>query len=152
MPKPPVKTGKQAKRGMIGVNSLAAIPPEKIDELRRGVFNVVSANLPRVREVLAGTRKWDPQQVKLFTTLMNKVMPELSESYSETHATHSLDEMSPEQLRAIIAAETAKLDNKLINVTPLDPIPASPPNKNPSLMPSPILSENNMATDDNHTT
>lgn len=148
MPKPPAKTGKQAKRGMIGVNSLAAIPPEKIDELRRGVFNVVNANLPRVREVLAGTRKWDPQQVKLFTTLLNKVMPELSETYAETHATLSLDEMTPDQLKAIIAAETSKASGTLIDVTPLDPPTVPEPIPTPSILRSPIMSEN-IETHDN---
>ncbi len=125
------------KRGLLGMNALNAIPVEDIEKLRRGVFNVVSANLPRVREVLAGTRKWDPQQARLYLAMLNKVMPELSASYSETNSTVNIDSCSPEQLRAIIAAETSKAG--VIDVTPIDPITvpsAAPP---PAYRESPIF-------------
>lgn len=127
MAKSPGNKGMSNKRGLIGLNSLNSIPPEQIEDLRRGVFNVVKQNLPRVRDVLNGTRKWDPNQTRLYLALLNKVMPELSQSYTETHTSHSVDDLSPDQLRAIIAQETAKAG--LIDATPIDttPLPDAPP-------------------------
>lgn len=139
MAKPPGNKGMTNKRGLIGLNSLNSIPPEQIEDLRRGVFNVVKQNIPRVREVLAGTRKWDPQQTRIYLALLNKVMPELSQSYTETNISHSVDDLTPDQLRAIIAAETAKSVDPTVTVidsTPMniDPTPAT-------VLPSPILPE-----------
>lgn len=129
--------GMTNKRGLIGLNSLNAIPPEQIEDLRRGVFNVVKQNIPRVREVLAGTRKWDPQQTRIYLALLNKVMPELSQSYAETHTSHSVEDMSPQQLREIIAAETARAINPSATIIDTTPIESHPPSA--GLRPSPIL-------------
>lgn len=139
MAKTPGNKGMTNKRGLVGINSLNSIPPEQIEDLRRGVFNVVKQNLPRVREVLSGTRKWDPNQTRLYLALLNKVMPELSQSYTETNVTHSMDDLTTDQLKAIIASETAK--GGTIDVTPIDTTPmpeATPPAE---LLPSPILPE-----------
>lgn len=137
MSKPPGNKGMTNKRGLVGLNSLNAIPAEQIEDLRKGVFNVVKQNLPRVREVLAGTRKWDPQQTRIYLALLNKVMPELSQSYSETNITQSVDGLTQDQLRAIIASETARagvpgmtiIDNSPININP----------NPPTMLDSPIL-------------
>lgn len=115
--------GMTNKRGMLGLNALNAIPAEQIEDLRKGVFNVVKQNLPRVREVLAGTRKWDNQQTRIYLALLNKVMPELSQSYAETNITQSVDGLTPDQLRAIIAQETARAGvpgMTIIDASPID--------------------------------
>lgn len=103
------KTPKQKRGGVAGANSLSLIPAEDIELLRRGVFNVVKQNVPRVREVLTGTRQWNPQQVKLYLALLNKVMPDLTHNYNEHEHRKSLDEMSVEELKAIVATEVGKL-------------------------------------------
>lgn len=99
---------KNGKGGVLGANALITIPPEQIELLRKGVFNVVKQNVPRVREVLEGTRQWNPQQVKLYLSLLNKVMPDLNQSYNEHHHTKSVDEMTPDEIRAVIAKELAR--------------------------------------------
>lgn len=140
MAKPPGNKGMTNKRGIKGLNALNSIPPEDIENLRRGVFNVVKHNIPRVREVLAGTRKWDPQQTRIYLALLNKVMPELSQSYTETNVTHSVDDMTPDQLRAIIAAETSRINT--VDVTPIDTTPENSSEPLPAYLPSPVLPEN----------
>lgn len=137
MAKPPGNKGMQNKRGLLGLNSLNAIPAEDIEALRRGVFNVVRSNIPRVRQVLEGTRKWDPQQTRLYLALMNKVLPELTASYSENHHTHSIEELGQQELLEIIAAETARA--KIIDVTPLDKTPTGGIDPEPVLRDSPIF-------------
>lgn len=106
MTKKPRKPRKDKGTGGVkGAGSLALIDPKDIDLLRRGVFNVVKQNVPRVREVLQGTRQWNPQQVKLYLSLLNKVMPDLSQSHNEHHVTKSIDDMSADELRSFIADE-----------------------------------------------
>lgn len=109
MAKSPKSKNKSGKGSLIGLQALNQIPPHEIELLRRGVFNVVKQNVPRVREVLTGTRQWNPQQVKLYLSLLNKVMPDLNQSYSEHHITKSVDEMTTEELKAIVAKEVGKL-------------------------------------------
>lgn len=104
------KSGKKSKTGGVaGANALMTIPPEQIELLRKGVFNVVKQNVPRVREVLDGTRQWNPQQVKLYLSLLNKVMPDLNQSYNEHHHTKSHEEMTVDELKDLVAKEIGKL-------------------------------------------
>lgn len=106
MTKKPRKPRKDKGTGGVkGAGSLALIDPKDIDLLRKGVFNLVKQNVPRVREVLQGTRQWNPQQVKLYLSLLNKVMPDLSQSHNEHHVTKSIDDMSADELRSFIADE-----------------------------------------------
>lgn len=106
MAKSPKSKSKDKKKSG---GAVTTIPVEQIELLRLGVFNVVKQNTPRVREVLAGTRQWNPQQVKLYLSMLNKVMPDLSQSYNEHSHTKSLDEMSVEELKAIVAQEVNNL-------------------------------------------
>ena len=95
MTKKPRKPRKDKGTGGVkGAGSISLIDPKDIDLLRRGVFNVVKQNVPRVREVLQGTRQWNPQQVKLYLSLLNKVMPDLSQSHNEHHVTKSISFVS----------------------------------------------------------
>lgn len=98
----PVKTG-----GVKGSDALSLIDPSEIALLQKGVFNVVKQNMPRVREVLQGTRSWNPQQVKLYLALLDKVMPTLNHSVVDDRR-KDVNEMTPAELRALIAEETRK--------------------------------------------
>lgn len=138
------KSGKKNKTGGVaGANALMTIPPEQIELLRKGVFNVVKQNVPRVREVLDGTRQWNPQQVKLYLSLLNKVMPDLNQSYNEHHHTKSMDEMSVEELKELVAKEVGKL-------TTIEAIPTNDPHipfeaQVATVLNNPLL----LSTDDN---
>lgn len=124
--------------------SPTSIPVESIDDLRRGVFNIVKQNIPRVREVLQGSRSWNNQQVRLYLALLNKVMPELSQSYAEQRTTHSVDEMTPDQLRAIIENEAARIaSDTAITIDTITELDSSPIiEEEPAVvLPSPILAE-----------
>ena len=105
------KSKPQGKNSVIlGAAALDLIPASEIELLRRGVFNVVKQNVPRVREVLTGTRQWNPQQVKLYLALLDKVMPDLNHSYHQHDHKKSLDELSVDELRRIAAQEVSRLN------------------------------------------
>lgn len=136
MAKSPKSKSKDKKKSGTAVST---IPPEQIELLRLGVFNVVKQNTPRVREVLAGTRQWNPQQVKLYLSMLNKVMPDLSQSYNEHNVTKSLDEMSVDELKAIVAQEVN-------NLSIIESLPQNDPDipievQVATLMNSPLLPE-----------
>ena len=85
-----------------GSGGLAPVTPMQVDRVRRSVLDVVRKNIPDVREVLAGTKKWDAQQTRLFTVLLNKVMPDLHHSFNEhTIENKPTHELTIQELEAI---------------------------------------------------
>ena len=99
---------KTLKGGIKGINSLANISQKQLENFHRNVFEVVRKNLPRVSEVLAGTRKWDTTQARLYLSMLNKVMPEVSMAQSQTETTERIEEMSQQELQQFIASEMNK--------------------------------------------
>lgn len=87
-----------------GSGGLAPVTPVEVDRVRRSVLDVVRNNIPQVREVLDGSRKWDNQQVRLFGMMLNKVMPDLHHSFNQHSVeTKEVHELSIEELEAIAA-------------------------------------------------
>jgi len=83
---------------------LAPVTPMQVDRVRRSVLDVVRKNIPEVREVLAGTKKWDAQQTRLFSIMLNKVMPDLHHSFNEhTIENKPTHELTIQELEAIAA-------------------------------------------------
>lgn len=93
-------------------NGLPPVTPQQVDRVRRSVLDVVRNNIPDVRLVLDGTKKWDNQQVRLFGMMLNKVMPDLHHSFNEhTVETKNMDELTIEELQEIAKqAETLEGD------------------------------------------
>ena len=86
----------------------------QVDRVRRSVLDIVRKEMPNVREVLNGTRKWDNQQVRLFGMLLNKVMPDLHHSFNEhTVENKKMHELTIDELEAIaIQATKSQMDDK----------------------------------------
>lgn len=91
---------------------LPAVTPLEVDRVRRSVLDVVRKQMPDVREVLAGTKNWNNQQVRLFGMMLNKVMPDLHHSFNEhTVENKEAHELSIEELQRIAAqAEAVEAD------------------------------------------
>lgn len=87
-----------------GTGGLPPVTPVQVDRVRRSVLDVVRNNIPEVREVLAGSKKWDNQQVRLFTVMLNKVMPDLHHSFNE----HSIENKQVHELTVDELMEIAK--------------------------------------------
>lgn len=95
---PKVKTNPHPTKGM----GLAPVTPQQVDRVRRSVLDVVRKNIPQVREVLDGSRKWDNQQVRLFGMMLNKVMPDLHHSFNQhTVENKNIDELTVDELMEI---------------------------------------------------
>ena len=86
--------------------------PVEVDRVRRSVLDVVRKNIPQVREVLQGDRKWDNTQVRLFGMMLNKVMPDLHHSFNQhTVETKELHELSMSELEEI-AAQAEEIEHE----------------------------------------
>ena len=80
--------------------------PREAERLRQRLATHVADHLDTVHEVLKGEKKWDSSQVRLFTHLLNKVMPDVSFSH-HLHETvrKPLRELTRDQLERIAAGE-----------------------------------------------
>ena len=82
--------------------SLPPVTPIEVDRVRRSVLDVVRNNIPKVREVLKGNKNWSNQQVRLFSVMLNKVMPDLHHSFNEHSVEHkNVDQLTIQELEEI---------------------------------------------------
>lgn len=80
----------------------SGIPAENLSELRAQLFDVVNTHVPDLYEVIKGTRIWTNQQIKLFSLLLNKSVPDLSVTHNTHEHTHkNVNELTREELMLI---------------------------------------------------
>lgn len=78
------------------------LSPQDIAIIRKQMANMVQDYLADVRAVLSGHRAWTNNQIKLFTLLTNKVVPDLHHSYTQIGIEgKSVSELTREQLEEI---------------------------------------------------
>jgi hypothetical protein len=78
-----------------------AIRPDEIAALRRRMLEVVQSGVEDVAQVLQGKKEWNNQQVRLFSILVDRVMPKVSNVNMEQKQEKKLDELSIEELEAL---------------------------------------------------
>lgn len=98
------------------LQKLAPLAPEEVASVRRRAYNIISKQIPAIGEVLDGTREWNAQQVRLFSIMLNKVMPDLHHSFNEVSIEDkSLTELSISELESIV--KQAALEESRANIT-----------------------------------
>lgn len=67
------------------------------------------------QEVLNGVREWNPTQARVFTALLNKVIPDISMSYAQVDIRDKeLSNMSREELEEIASGMNDIIDHEEI--------------------------------------
>lgn len=95
---------------------LAPLAPDEVAAVRRSAYNIIAKQIPTVGKVLSGQKKWDAQQVRLFSIMLNKVMPDLHHSFNEVSIEDkSLTELSISDLESIV--KQAALEEARANIT-----------------------------------
>lgn len=80
------------------------VSPEDVARIRTDLHNIVVSETERARLFLEGKSEWNSNQVRLYGMLLNKVMPDLSQKFTEVSIEHrKVDELSRDELEAIIA-------------------------------------------------
>jgi len=98
------------------LQKLSPLLPEEVASVRRRAYNIISKQIPAIGEVLDGTREWNAQQVRLFSIMLNKVMPDLHHSFNEVSIEDkSLTELSISELESIV--KQAALEEARANIT-----------------------------------
>lgn len=85
--------------------------------IRRSCYNTVMSRLDTVRDVLDGAVKWSPTQTRLFTSLLNKVIPDLKYSQQTVMHNHNVrpDELTRDELERMVA-EARAIDGNFTNL------------------------------------
>jgi hypothetical protein len=107
------------------------LPPATAARLRARIATYVEAQLPLAKEVIDGTRTWNPTQARVFSLMLNKVLPDLSASYIQQESIERpIAEMSREELERIASgslitelAQTIEGEAS-VDYDPADPLPA----------------------------
>lgn len=97
--------------GMFNMARKASYPvltPQAASRIRGSIMARVPKYLEMADEVMAGDRKWSATQARVFSTLLNKVVPDLSASFVQhEHTTRDLRELSREELERIARGDDA---------------------------------------------
>ena len=100
---------------------LRSMSPQQVALLRSKIATLVKKQLPHAHEVVLGTREWSPTQATVFKTMLSKVVPDVSATYSQVDMNvKDTRELTREDLERIAAGldeveDTVILDN---DVTP----------------------------------
>lgn len=79
-----------------------ALSPHQVASLRGQIASKMQTHLTLADEVVKGHIEWTPTQARVFSSLLNKVIPDLSASYHQhEHSVKELNEMSREELERI---------------------------------------------------
>ena len=80
------------------------LTPGQSAHIRGEISKVVQKHIHLANQVVHGTVDWSPTQARVFSTLLNKVVPDLSASYIQhEHSTKELVDMSRDELERIAA-------------------------------------------------
>ncbi len=88
--------------------------------IRGAIAAYVQNHIGLADRVVSGEVVWSPTQARVFSTLLNKVVPDLSASYVQhEHSQKSLIDLSREELERIAAGlDEVDLATDIIDVTP----------------------------------
>lgn len=83
----------------------AKLTPLQVANMRAGLYRRVDQQLDHAHDVVMGKLDWTPTQARVFATMLNKVMPDLTAQFVQhEHNVQDVPEkMSREQLEAIAA-------------------------------------------------
>ena len=92
-----------------------SLTPQQVSVLRGKISEKLSKNLTMAQEVLNGTREWNPTQARVYTALLNKVIPDVSLSFAQVDVqTKDMNNLSRKELEEIASGiyEVAKDDEE----------------------------------------
>lgn len=88
-----------------------ALSPHQVANLRGQIARNMETHITLADEVVKGHREWTPTQARVFSNLLNKVIPDLSASYHQHEHNHkNVTEMSREELELIASGVDGIID------------------------------------------
>lgn len=80
------------------------LTPAQSAKIRGKIASLMNEHISHANEVVLGLRDWGPTQARVFSTLLNKVVPDLNASYHQhEHSVKDVIDMSRDELERIAA-------------------------------------------------
>jgi len=80
------------------------LTPARIIALRSRISGIIGSQLDTAEKVILGTQTWSPTQARVFSALLNKVVPDLKLTHNQHDHVHTdATKLSREDLMAIAA-------------------------------------------------
>lgn len=93
---------RRAEKNITPKNYYSPLTPAEVTELRSKIFGIVQEQTEHVEEVFSGRRNWSTVQLRLYSKLIDKCIPDLKHVEKEV-PNERLEELSVEQLERIVA-------------------------------------------------
>ena len=78
------------------------LTPAQSARIRAKIAENINEHLLEAHQVVMGAKNWNPTQARVFSTLLNKVVPDLNASFVQhEHVTKDITSLSREELEAI---------------------------------------------------
>ena len=88
-----------------------ALSPNQVANLRGQIARNMETHIALADEVIKDVTEWTPTQARVFSNLLNKVIPDLSASFHQhEHSLRALNEMSREELERIASGVDEIID------------------------------------------
>lgn len=123
-------------------NQIETLSPGQVAHLRGRLGSMVREHLELANLVVRGELEWSPTQARIFATLINKVVPDLSASFhAHEHKHQGVREMSRADLERIARGlddlQTIEAEHELLNPAPETALNADqePPEGSPPVDP-----------------
>lgn len=107
------------------------VSSDQVDKLRLSVFKTVQRHLNAADLVMQGKKNWDQVQLKLFLSMMDKVLPTLTHNHKTVEELKKpLDQYSNDELLELLerAANAKAITAEIIEA---EPVPVSIPTNAP---------------------
>jgi hypothetical protein len=87
----------------LGPKHPGRLTPLQVANMRSGLFRRVEKQIGQAHAVVMGTKEWTPTQARVFATMLNKVVPDLTAAFvqHEHNIQDAPEKMSRQQLEAI---------------------------------------------------
>ncbi len=94
----------------------AKLSPLQVANMRAGLYRRVEKQIDEAHAVVMGKQDWNPTQARVFTAMLNKVMPDLTAQFvqHEHQIQEAPEKMSREQLEAIASGMNQIIDGEVV--------------------------------------
>jgi len=99
-------------------SSPGRLTPLQVANMRSGLFRRVQNQLDEAHKVVMGKQEWSPTQARVFATMLNKVVPDLTAAFvqHEHNIQDAPEKMSRAQLEAIASGVGSIIDAEVQDI------------------------------------
>lgn len=99
-------------KGRISPHNGNKLTPLQVANMRAGLYTRVENQIDEAHAVVMGNKEWSPTQARVFSALLNKVMPDLTAQFVQHEHTlqDSPDKLSRQELERIASGVNQIID------------------------------------------